>query len=294
MAERFGLEYVAAVTGRGGRPARQHQRQRALERPSAAGFGGPRSSTSTPGSRSSGTSGGSSRSPGTTCTSRSARTSAEPDCPIPTCGIDVASHPAAGRARRVAGRRRGIRPLHHRRDLALAVRADRAVRAQAPSVAQVPAPSLPGRAGRSRLRSAIDPADAADRQRARRAGLATGRSGGGGRARTASATTCRAPGAEFSVAQGIYVETRSGWFSDRSDALSGLRPAGARPGHRVLASTSRSAKGCSPSRRSDEAAAGSAGDRRRLRPACAGGPSGRRGAFRLGQSARRAARGQAL
>ena len=46
------------------------------------------------------------------------------------------------------------------------------------------------------------------------------------RRRRRSATTCAARGAEFSVAQGVYVEPRSGWFSDRTAAyLACGRPA---------------------------------------------------------------------
>ena len=47
-----------------------------------------------------------------------------------------------------------------------------------------------------------------------------------GFARRLSATTCVAPAAEFSVAQGVYVDTSSGWFSDRTAAyLASGRPA---------------------------------------------------------------------
>jgi len=61
----------------------------------------------------------------------------------------------------------------------------------------------------------LHPADAADRRRLRRHGWRV--TGSESVATTASfADYVRSSGAEFSVAQGVYVETCSGWFSDRT------------------------------------------------------------------------------
>ena len=270
------------------RSAAQHQRQRALEN-GAAGFGGQRSSTSTPGSRSSGTSGGSSGSPGTTCTSRSDRTSAEA----------VVRYPHAGSPGVTPGRRScstsgrspsgGFRPVHHRLHVALAVRADRAVRAEAPSsgVTFLHRPSEAGLVFEAALR--IDPRTRPTTTRSTRQGWRLVDRRGVAAEPDGFRDYVQGSGAEFSVAQGIYVETRSGWFSDRSTRyLASGRPVLVQEtgfsqhvpvGEGLLAFTT-----------PDEAAAAARGDRRRLRPACSGGASGRRRVFRLGQGARRAAR----
>ena len=105
-AERFGLEYTGADTAAGGDLLVNISGNVALDERSAAGSGGRRSSTSTRASRSSGTSGGSSGSPRHDVYFTIGAEHRPAQLPDPDRRDRLASHPAAGRARRVAGRRR--------------------------------------------------------------------------------------------------------------------------------------------------------------------------------------------
>ena len=145
--------------------------------------------------------------------------SADPDCTIPTCGIDWITTPQpvvldewparAARRRRAVHERRGWRGpygpiefggvtyglrVHEFRNFAELPRARRALRARARHP--------PGRDRRPR---------AARRERlaARRPAAVAGRPG-------AYRDYVQRSTAELMVAKNIYVATRSGWFSDRS------------------------------------------------------------------------------
>ena len=135
--------------------------------------------------------------------------------------LRLAAGAAARRARPLARhRQRGPGPLHDRRRLARRVRASRVrrpqLRAQGARVPEGHRPAAARAAAPSSWRSTSTPATTGTARRSRR---------------PAGSWSIRAPhrggpfefrdyvqgsGAEFSVAQGIYVETRSGWFSDRT------------------------------------------------------------------------------
>ena len=143
------------------------------------------------------------------------------DAPLPaTHGRDpLAADPSAGGAGALAGRRgRRVLALHDRRQLAGPVRA---VELGRPTYGLkvhefrrflgVPGLWAPVRAGaRDRSGGLGGP------RAARRAGLAARRPPDRRGLPRAFHRFVRTSGAEFSVAQGVYVDTRSGWFSDRT------------------------------------------------------------------------------
>ena len=100
----------------------------------------------------------------------------------------------------------------------------------------------------------------------------------------------QASGAEFSVAQGIYVETQSGWFSDRTVRyLASGRPV-------VVQDTGFSRNypvgdGLSSFRTIEEAVLGALGIVRRLSGPLRGRPRDRRGLFRFGSCVGATSRG---
>ena len=143
----------------------------------------------------------------------------------------LAARPAARGARGLAGRPlAGAGPLHDDRHLARAVRADRARRPHLrPQGARVPQVHLPARTSHligSRSRSTSTPATAADLELLRGHGweVVDPRAVAGDP--DAFRDYVQGSGGEFSVAQGVYVDTACGWFSDRSTRyLASARPA---------------------------------------------------------------------
>lgn len=142
------------------------------------------------------------------------------DCPIPTCGIrwyptrqpvvldqwPVIKAPDPGRFTTVASWRGPYGPVEHDgRTYGLKVHQFR-------RFLEVPARAR----GTFELALDIHPADAADRATLIAHGWRIIDPGAVAASPEAFRRYVQASGAEFSVAQGIYVETESGWFSDRT------------------------------------------------------------------------------
>ena len=206
---------------------------------------------------------------GTTSTSRSARTSARPTArsrPAASTGGRSASRSCSttGRSRR----RRRPGPFTTVASWRGAVRRRRARRADVRAQgARVPQGDRAARAGAAAFEIALDihPGDDRDRESLRGARLAPRRPADTvPRTRLAFRRYVQDSGAEFSVAQGIYVDTNSGWFSDRTVRyLASGKPA-------LVQDTGFSrnypvGEGLVAFRTLDEAAAGRAAHRRRLR-----------------------------
>ena len=168
----------------------------------------------------------------------------QPDCAIPTCGLDWITTRPAGRARRVAGERR-------RRASAFT------------SVASWRGPFAPIEFEGADLRAArARVPHASPSCRSASAGAVRGRARHRRRRGRATSSCCaptagRSPTplwsprdpwayrdyvqgskAELMVAKNMYVRARSGWFSDRSICYLASGPPGARAGHRLLRAVS--------------------------------------------------------
>ena len=289
VADRFELEYADGGEG----DLLVNISGNIRSRRSAAASGGARSSISTRASRSSGTSEGSSRSPSTTSTSRSRRTSA-----------------ATGARSRRAGSNGGTtRPPVVLDEWPVGVGGfdrfttvstwrspfgpSRAVRVEAPPVADVL-----WSAGHERGLAFEVGARHPPRGRDRPAALSENGwhlvdPERGGATRTRFRGYVQGSGAEFSVAQGIYVETGSGWFSDRTTRYLASGQAGARPGHRLQPSSLPVGEGLLAFRTLDEAAAGAAVDRGDYDRHAGPPRARRRGVLRLGRRRWPLARGRA-
>ena len=111
----------------------------------------------------------------------------------------------------------------------------------------------------------IDPADAADLELLRGERLVAGRPAvGGGAIPGPIASYVQGSRAELMVAKNMYVESRSGWFSDRSICYLASGKPGARPGHRLHASSIATGRGPARLQRPRQAAALEPRDLRRL------------------------------
>ena len=204
----------------------------------------------------------------------------------------VGPHHAAGRPRRVDAGLRRRAALHQRRQLARPVRPDRVRRAQLrPARARVPAVRRAARAAarpRSSSRSTSTTRTIADLRRLREHGwtLVDPRAVAADPWRYRDYV--RGSRAELMIAKNLYVDTRSGWFSDRSACyLASGRPVLAQdtgldgiccPCGEGLLAFSDSGRGDGGGRR----------DHRRLRAPQPRGPRGRRGALRRRPGPRRA------
>ena len=199
----------------------------------------PRTSSSTS-TRASGRCGGSSActtpSPATTPSSPSARRSATPDCLIPTCGLDWVTTPqpscwSSGRSPQAAS------AIHQRRQLARPLRAGRVrgptLRPARARVAQADRSCRRWSRPSSSWRSTSTRPTRADLEALRANGWALAdppRSAGDPEAYR---RYIQGSLGELMVAKGMYVETRSGWFSERSVCyLASGRPV-LGPGHRL-------------------------------------------------------------
>ena len=206
---------------------------------------------------------------------------------LPT-GRRLDPHPAAGRARALAGRRpdrrrdafttvanwRGYGSIEHDGvrygQKAHSLRSCSTCRAAPTSGSRSRSRSTPTS---TRPRGAPDARLAAARPAARRAGTPDD-----------YARFVRGSKAELGIAKEGYVVSRCGWFSDRSAALPRLRPAGGRAGHRLRRAAADRSRAARLRRRRRRARR----DRRaslRLRPPCQGRARDRRRAPRLAAGA---------
>ena len=169
------------------------------------------------------------------------------DCTIPTCGLDwIPTQPPVELSEWPAQRRRR-RAVHERGELARA-RSGRSSTRGGPTgcgcTSSVASSSCrertPARASSSRSTSTTRTPPTAARLEEAGWKLADPRAAAGDPWRYRDYVQRSA--AELMVAKNLYVDTRSGWFSDRSACyLASGRP-GARPGHRARRACSRPAR----------------------------------------------------
>ena len=302
--ERFGLAGRATLLRRRGRDRRagrrtssmpsaprrgagQHQRPPRPPRRSSTRSAAGCWSTSTPASPSSGTRTGcaGARVEGHDSYFTIGELIGTPGCPIPTAGIDWRPVAPAGRARRLAAQAGTGDRAASRRSRPGAGRSGRSSTAAGPtgsrSTSSASSSSCPPHR-RIAFEIALDihPGDDADLR-----GPASGTAGeladprGAAGDPDAFRAYVQGSAAEFSVAQGVYVDTRCGWFSDRTVRyLASGRPALVQDTGFSRDPPGRRGAGRLPDARGGRR--GRRGHRRALRRARPGRPPDRRGALR--------------